>query len=66
MRKRFQIPNRDVCAQFADNFLNKCTPVFINLLQILGHNNARQREKFGHILEEFSNLQEDVSLFLSA
>lgn len=40
--------------------MNKCTPVFVNLLQILGHNKARQREKLGHILEEFIILQEEA------
>lgn len=59
----FQIASRDVCMQFVDNFLNKCTPVFITLLQVLGHNNARQRDKFGQLMEEFSNLQEEVSCF---
>lgn len=54
------MPNKNICDQFVDNFLNKCTPVFIILLQILGYNNARKREKYGHILEDFSNLQEEV------
>ena len=46
--------------QLLDNFLNKCSPVFANLIQILGNNKARQREKFAHILEDFSTLQEEV------
>lgn len=44
-----------------DSFLSKCSPVFTNLIQILGNNKARQREKFAHILEDFANLQEEVS-----
>jgi hypothetical protein len=56
-----KIANKELCIQLVDNFLNKCTPVFVNLLQILGHNKARQREKFSHILEEFAGLQEEVN-----
>lgn len=53
-----------MCTQFVENFLNKSTPVFINLLQILGHNSARQRDKLGQTMEDFSNLQEEVNLKL--
>lgn len=52
--------NKDITVQLVDNFLNKCSPVFISVLQILGNNKARQREKFGHILEDLSNLQEEA------
>ena len=52
--------NKEISIQLVENFLNKCAPVFTNLLQILGHNKARQREKFGHILEDLANLQEEV------
>lgn len=55
--------NQEISVQLVDNFLNKCSPVFTNLLQILGHNKARQREKLGQILEDFANLQEEVILF---
>ena len=43
-----------------DNFMNKCDSAFISLVQILGHNKARQREKFGHILLDFAGLQDDA------
>lgn len=34
---------------------------FCSLIQIHGHNRARQRDKLGHILEEFATLQDEVS-----
>jgi|LakMenEpi03Aug12_release.lakeMendotaPanAssembly.Ray.scaffolds.fasta_scaffold1724753_1 hypothetical protein len=52
--------NEDICKQLVRTFLSKCSPVFITVLQILGNNRARQREKFGLILEEFMLLQEEV------
>lgn len=33
---------------------------FCSLIQIHGHNRARQRDKLGHILEEFATLQDEV------
>lgn len=33
---------------------------FCSLVQIHGHNRARQRDKLGHILEEFATLQDEV------
>ena len=38
-----------------------CTQPFCSLIQIHGHNRARQRDKLGHILEEFATLQDEVS-----
>ena len=60
MMLRLPIANRELSNQLIDNFLNKCVPTFLSLLQILGHNKARQREKFAHILEEMSSLQEEA------
>jgi len=31
-----------------------------SLIQIAGHNLARQRDKFGHILQDLAALQEEV------
>ena len=53
--------NEDICKELVKSFLIKFSPVFITILQVLGNNRARQREKFGHILEEFSLLQEEVN-----
>ena len=55
---------KELCLQLVDDFFNKTTPVFLNLVQILGHNKTRQREKFGHIFEELASLQEEVTFFL--
>lgn len=33
---------------------------FCSLIQIHGHNRARQRDKLGHILEDFATLQDEV------
>lgn len=55
-----QLHSNEISAQLVDNFLNKCSPVFIQLIQILGNNKARQREKFGHIFEDLANLQEEA------
>ncbi len=52
--------NKEITVQIVENFLNKCSPVFISALQILGNNKARQREKFGHFLEDLANLQEEA------
>jgi hypothetical protein len=52
--------NKDICKQLVETFLVKSTPVFLSVLQILGNNRARQREKLGHSLEEFALLQEEV------
>lgn len=37
---------------------------FCSLIQIHGHNRARQRDKLGHILEEFATLQDEVSSWI--
>uniref|UniRef100_A0A3Q3BPI5 N-alpha-acetyltransferase 35, NatC auxiliary subunit n=1 Tax=Kryptolebias marmoratus TaxID=37003 RepID=A0A3Q3BPI5_KRYMA len=40
--------------------LSMCVQPFCNLIQIHGHNRARQRDKLGHILEEFATLQDEA------
>lgn len=52
--------NKDITVQLVDNFLNKCSPVFISIINILGNNKARQREKFGYILDDLATLQEEA------
>ncbi len=52
--------NKEVFKQLVDDFFTKCSPVFISLMQIMGNNRARQREKLAHLLEEFAVLQEEV------
>lgn len=45
---------------YVDTFLSHCTRPFANLLQLCGHNRARQRDKLAHLLEEFTALQDEV------
>ncbi|KAL1513405.1 hypothetical protein ABEB36_002825 [Hypothenemus hampei] len=44
----------------AENFLAKAARPAFSLLQLSGHNRARQRDKLAMLLEEFSILQEDA------
>ncbi|KAF3817887.1 hypothetical protein GH733_013736 [Mirounga leonina] len=43
-----------------DSFVTHCVRPFCSLIQIHGHNRARQRDKLGHILEEFATLQDEA------
>ena len=43
-----------------DNFLSHCASFFGTLLQISGHNRARQRDKLAHLLEDITLLQDEV------
>uniref|UniRef100_A0A8C8MFH0 N-alpha-acetyltransferase 35, NatC auxiliary subunit n=1 Tax=Oncorhynchus tshawytscha TaxID=74940 RepID=A0A8C8MFH0_ONCTS len=49
---------------FSNNGLKRPCSVslqpFCSLIQIHGHNRARQRDKLGHILEEFATLQDEA------
>ncbi|XP_071449323.1 N-alpha-acetyltransferase 35, NatC auxiliary subunit [Hetaerina americana] len=46
--------------EYVDTFLNHCVRPFGSLIQICGHNRARQRDKLAHLLEEFGNLQDEA------
>ncbi|XP_044754766.1 N-alpha-acetyltransferase 35, NatC auxiliary subunit [Coccinella septempunctata] len=46
--------------QYVDSFLTHCVRPFSNFLQLCGHNRARQRDKLAHLLEDFSNLQDEA------
>ncbi|XP_043478870.1 N-alpha-acetyltransferase 35, NatC auxiliary subunit [Leptopilina heterotoma] len=43
-----------------DTFLNHCANLFGNLLQLSGHNRARQRDKLAHLLDDFATLQDEA------
>ena len=43
-----------------DSFFNHCTNLFGTLLQLSGHNRARQRDKLAHLLDDFASLQDEV------
>lgn len=52
--------------EYVDSFLLHCVSLFASLLQLSGHNRARQRDKLAHLLEDFATLQDEVRiLFLS-
>lgn len=50
--------------EYVDSFLSHCVSLFGNLLQLSGHNRARQRDKLAHLLEDFATLQDEVSFLL--
>lgn len=49
--------------EYVESFLGHCVRPFCTLVQIAGHNRARQRDKLSHLLEELSALQEEVCKF---
>uniref|UniRef100_A0A8C6MA76 N-alpha-acetyltransferase 35, NatC auxiliary subunit n=1 Tax=Nothobranchius furzeri TaxID=105023 RepID=A0A8C6MA76_NOTFU len=52
--------NNHQAKDYIDSFVTHCSRPFCNLIQIHGHNRARQRDKLGHILEEFATLQDEA------
>uniref|UniRef100_A0A0A9XKI1 Protein MAK10 homolog n=1 Tax=Lygus hesperus TaxID=30085 RepID=A0A0A9XKI1_LYGHE len=46
--------------EYLECFLGHCVRPFSNLIQLCGHNRARQREKLAHLLEDFANLQDEA------
>ncbi|XP_063050959.1 N-alpha-acetyltransferase 35, NatC auxiliary subunit isoform X2 [Engraulis encrasicolus] len=52
--------NNPQAKDYIDSFLTHCSRPFCSLIQIHGHNRARQRDKLGHILEEFATLQDEA------
>lgn len=64
---RSQLLTNPQAKEYVDCFLNNCVRPFSNLIQLCGHNRARQRDKLGHLLEEFANLEDEaerVDVFL--
>uniref|UniRef100_A0ACB8ER86 N-alpha-acetyltransferase 35 NatC auxiliary subunit n=1 Tax=Sphaerodactylus townsendi TaxID=933632 RepID=A0ACB8ER86_9SAUR len=52
--------NNHQAKDYIDSFVTHCIRPFCSLIQIHGHNRARQRDKLGHILEEFATLQDEA------
>ncbi|XP_077416930.1 N-alpha-acetyltransferase 35, NatC auxiliary subunit [Vanacampus margaritifer] len=52
--------NNHQAKDYIDSFVTHCSRPFCSLVQIHGHNRARQRDKLGHILEEFATLQDEA------
>ena len=46
--------------EYVDSFMTHCISLFGNLLQLTGHNRARQRDKLAHLLEDFATLQDEA------
>ncbi|KAM3967716.1 LOW QUALITY PROTEIN: N-alpha-acetyltransferase 35 [Aphomia sociella] len=46
--------------EFVENFLSRCVRPFAVLLQVCGHNRARQRDKFALLLDDFATLQDEA------
>ncbi|KAK6492974.1 N-alpha-acetyltransferase 35 [Huso huso] len=51
--------NNHQAKNYIDSFVTHCARPFCSLIQIHGHNRARQRDKLGHILE-FATLQDEA------
>ena len=48
--------------EYVDACLTHAVRPICNIFQITGHNRARQRDKWGHLLEDLANLQDEVRL----
>ncbi|XP_042909668.1 N-alpha-acetyltransferase 35, NatC auxiliary subunit isoform X2 [Parasteatoda tepidariorum] len=46
--------------EYVESFLGHCVRPFCTLIQITGHNRARQRDKLSHLIEELAALQEEA------
>ncbi|XP_067001867.2 N-alpha-acetyltransferase 35, NatC auxiliary subunit [Anabrus simplex] len=52
--------NNPQAKEYVDTFLSHCVRPFGNLVQLCGHNRARQRDKLAHLLEDFATLQDEA------
>ena len=59
---RGPLANNAECKQFVDAFLAQAVRPMTSYFQITGHNRARQRDKYGHLLEDLAALQEEVGI----
>lgn len=57
---RSPLMNNTQAKEYVEGFLGHCVRPFCNLLQIYGHNRARQRDKLAHLLEELAALQDEA------
>ena len=60
---RSALYNNAQAKQYVDAWFVQVVRPFTALVQITGHNRARQRDKWAHILEDLSALQEEVIFF---
>ncbi|XP_025078091.1 N-alpha-acetyltransferase 35, NatC auxiliary subunit-like [Pomacea canaliculata] len=52
--------NNSQAKDYVDALLTRAARPMCTLFQITGHNRARQRDKWAHVLEDLSNLQEEA------
>ncbi|XP_033107561.1 N-alpha-acetyltransferase 35, NatC auxiliary subunit-like [Anneissia japonica] len=57
---RHPLYNHQQAKEHIDAFLSKAVRPICQLMQVHGHNRARQREKLAHALEELSSLQDEA------
>ncbi|XP_047117250.1 N-alpha-acetyltransferase 35, NatC auxiliary subunit [Schistocerca piceifrons] len=57
---RSTLLNNQQAKEFVESFLGHCVRPFGNLIQLCGHNRARQRDKLAHLLEDFAALQDEA------
>ncbi|XP_063432327.1 N-alpha-acetyltransferase 35, NatC auxiliary subunit-like [Mytilus trossulus] len=60
LSQKSQLYNNAQAKTFVDAWFMQAVRPVCALIQIPGHNRARQRDKWGHILEELSALQEEA------
>jgi len=63
---RSAIGNNPQAKEYVDAFLAHAVRPITAIFQITGHNRARQRDKWGHLLEELATLQDEVTFVTSA
>lgn len=54
------IGNNPQAKEYVDTFLTHAVRPITAIFQITGHNRARQRDKWGHLLEELATLQDEA------
>ena len=59
---RSSLVNNSQAKEYVDVFLSHTVRPVTSIIQIVGHNRARQRDKWGHILEEMATLQDAVCI----
>ncbi len=58
---RSSLANQPQAKEYVDAFLTHAVRPMTAIFQITGNNRARQRDKWGHLLEDLASLQEGVS-----
>jgi len=58
---RSGLANNPQSKDYVDSFLAHAVRPMTQLIHNTGHNRARQRDRWGHLLEDLSCLQEGVS-----